>query len=209
MCEPTDSDYRVVIVILRLASPTIDAVSRKRAARLIQRHRERAPYDRLVVLISIDQDTTEPTPVKVGLSMGATTDVSLLAAESKSVELLVRDLERKGIATRGLTVQESGVTVHAGGPLTGVDISVDPGTIRWALPDHFVVLLPGSFATNVQREIVRLGAPDRAFIAILVGRELDARRCDVINDIWDEKTTFKQLAWQSGGINADRYRSRQ
>lgn len=184
MCDPTDDDFRTMILQMTSPPAASDYVYREMAT-FIKRRLLSMPYVRLVVVLSVEE-TELVVPVHSATSRrgsrwsGGIMNLLWLSAELKAVALLSLELERRGIISCGLDVHEAGVKIATN--LDGCDgiIKVDARNLQMALAEHFAIVVPGSFGSIGDGTIANIGRGGGELTANVIAAGLGAFRCEVI-----------------------------
>lgn len=181
-----DGDLRNVVVIKLGGSVLIDEGSYRAAARYLVRRLNRCSSDRFVVVVSAQKGLTNELERLArgitGYPNRRTLDLLWATGELRSVALLTLHLEELGVAAVGLNVQETGLRFNGtdGGEARIESLS---GEVQRAFDDHSVVVVPGFFGTLPSGMIVSLGRGGSDLSAVLLAREFEAKRCELIKDV--------------------------
>ncbi len=135
---------------------------------------------RLVVVVSAEFGHTDALLVEAR-SLAPEPSVAALdllwsTGELRSVALVTIALEHLGVRARGLNVHESGLRPGADG------VELNPITIRAALAQHPVVVVPG-FLAAVDQRVVTLGRGGSDLSAVSLAIRLRAGRCELVKDV--------------------------
>ena len=176
------------IVVLKLGGSVLTgAKAFRRAAQFLAKRTERAPGEKLVVVVSAQKLVTDMLERRARriLRRPAVRTLDLLwsTGELRSVALLALHLEAIGVSAVGLNVHETGLqfaTEHEPLPsrpsLTGVHLES-------AVAQNAVVVVPGFLASRGDGAIVSLGRGGSDFSAVLLATGLGAARCELVKDV--------------------------
>lgn len=145
--------------------------------------------ERLVVVVSAEHGHTDELYKEAQAISGvseadqATPDPALLdllwsTGEVRSVALLSLRLRAIGASVTGVSVHEVGLKVVPGDDR----IAFNPLSIRAALAEHRVVVVPGFLAVENHR-VVTLGRGGSDWSAVLLAASLGAARCELVKDV--------------------------
>jgi aspartate kinase len=158
----------------------------RRAAIFVRNTLRTAPDERLVVVVSAQEGTTDTLErsARAIVSEPARAALDLLwsTGEIRSVALLALHLEALGVAAAPLNIHEAGVTVPDTGRETG-RIQLNAARLCAALAEYPVVIVPGFLATDSSHRIVSLGRGGSDLTAVLLAEGLRACRCELIKDV--------------------------
>lgn len=177
---------RNVVVVKLGGSVLADEESYRRAGRYLVRRLHQCSRDRFVVVVSAQKGLTDELERLArgitGYPNPRTLDLLWSTGEMRSVALLTLHLEELGVAAVGLNVQETGLRL---GGADGGEARIESlsGEIERAFDDHSVVVVPGFFGTLTGGTIVSLGRGGSDLSAVLLAREFDAKRCELIKDV--------------------------
>jgi aspartate kinase len=181
-----DRDSKNVVVIKLGGSVLADEESYRGAARYLVRRLHKCSRDRFVVVVSAQKGLTNELERLArgitGYPNPRTLDLLWATGELRSVALLTLHLEELGVAAVGLNVQETGLRFN--GP-DGWEARIESlcGEIQRAFDDHSVVVVPGFFGTLAGGMIVSLGRGGSDLSAVLLAKEFEAKRCELIKDV--------------------------
>jgi aspartate kinase len=202
-----DGRSRHVVVVKLGGSVLADEESYRRAARhLVERLHHRSG-ERFIAVVSAQKGHTDELERLArgvtGYPNPRTLDLLWSTGELRSVALLTLHLEELGVPAVGLNVQETGLRFNGSG---GAEARIEslPGEIQRAFDDHSVVVVPGFFGTLVGGMMVSLGRGGSDLSAVVLARELNAERCELIKDVPgyftedpDTAPRAEQLPWVS------------
>jgi aspartate kinase len=100
----------------------------------------------------------------------------------RSVALLTLHLEELGVPAVGLNVQETGLRFNKES-IGEAKIESLSGEIQRAFDDHSVVVVPGFFGTVAGGMIVSLGRGGSDLSAVILAREFESKRCELVKDV--------------------------
>ena len=160
----------------------------RRAAAFLRNRHQVAPNERLIVVVSAQEGTTDaleraakqiiPSP------RAATLDLLWSTGELRSVALLTLHLQALGVRATGLNIHEAGLILAQNGRgRTGDSIRLDRERLIGVLTDHSVAVVPGFFATDGLHSVVSLGRGGSDLTAVLLAAGLRASRCELIKDV--------------------------
>jgi len=164
----------------------------RRAAVFIRNRHEAAPEERLIVVVSAQEGTTDAlerlAKNAVSSPKSATLDLLWSTGELRSVALLTLQLQALGVHATGLNIHETGLIVSCNG--NGYGSACHPSRIRLdrerlcaVLGEHNVAVVPGFFATDGLHSVVSLGRGGSDLTAVLLAAGLGASRCELIKDV--------------------------
>ena len=160
----------------------------RRAANFLRNRHHAAPEERLIVVVSAQEGTTdalERTAREIVPSPRATTlDLLWSTGELRSVALLTLHLQALGVRATGLNIHEAGLIVPQNGRAgLAESIRLDRERLIGVLTDHSVAVVPGFFATDGLHSVVSLGRGGSDLTAVLLAAGLRASRCELIKDV--------------------------
>lgn len=155
----------------------------RRAAASLGRRRACDPDEKLVVVVSAENGTTDALLATardiVDDPDPATLDLLWSTGELRSAALLTLCLHAHGVDAIALNVHQSGLSQPDG-----------PGRARVRglrllafLADHDVVVVPGFLATAAGDAIVSLGRGGSDLTAVLLAAGVRAARCELVKDV--------------------------
>ncbi len=138
--------------------------------------------ERLVVVVSAEYGHTDELHQEAA-AIDAAPDPALLdllwsTGETRSVALLSLRLRALGASVTGVSVHEIGLKVLPGDER----LSFNPLSMRAALSQHRVVVVPGFLAVENHR-VVTLGRGGSDWSAVLLAASLGATRCELVKDV--------------------------
>ena len=182
----TSSTERPIAVIKLGGSILVSPKAYRRAALFVRNTLTAAPSERLVVVVSAQEGTTDTLERSaraiVQLPTRAALDLLWSTGEIRSVALLAMHLQALGVAAAPLNIHEAGLTLAD----TGRDaerIHLHAGRLCGVLAKYSVVVVPGFLATDSTRAIVSLGRGGSDLTAVLLAEGLQACRCELIKDV--------------------------
>lgn len=160
----------------------------RRAAEFICSRHLKAPHERLVVVVSAQEGTTdslEDLAAKIVTSpKPGALDLLWSTGELRSVALLTLHLQALGVQATGLNIHEAGLIVPAGrAEASAASVRLDPDRLSTVLEGHAVAVVPGFFATNGLHSVVSLGRGGSDLTAVLLAAGLGAMCCELIKDV--------------------------
>jgi aspartokinase len=180
------SDYRIVVLELRfrIAGGKYEC---GRIAAALQKRCDAAPYERFVVALSVEKAAPrgfhETDALAKGYPGGRIFDLLSATVELKWAALLSLRLQRCGISAVGLNIHEAGVQLVSQDSNVNAQIRVEVRWLQDALLENYVVVVPGSFATNAVGSIVSLGPNGADLSAAVLAQKLDADRWEMIRSV--------------------------
>ncbi|MGC2281710.1 MAG: hypothetical protein WA603_16975 [Candidatus Acidiferrales bacterium] len=158
----------------------------RRAAVFVRNTLRNAPDERLVVVVSAQEGTTDTLERSaraiVTEPARAALDLLWSTGEIRSVALLSLHLEALGVAAAPLNIHEAGLTVPDTGREAG-RIHLNAARLCGALANYSVVVVPGFLATDSSHRIVSLGRGGSDLTAVLLAEGLRSCRCELIKDV--------------------------
>jgi len=107
-----------------------------------------------------------------------TLDLLWSTGEMHSVALLTLHLEELGVSAVGLNIHETGLRLNG-----TEEIAFIQTEIEGVIGEHSVVVVPGFFGTHNGGAIRSLGRGGSDLSAVLLAKDLDATRCELIKDV--------------------------
>src|SRR5580693_4067106 len=185
MSQSTAADGNIAVIKVG-GSILTSAKAYRRAAKFVRHTLQTAPHERLVVVVSAQEGTTDKLergargivrePARAAL------DLLWSTGEIRSVALLTMHLQALGVAASPLNVHEAGLSVPDRGREAG-GILLHTGRLCGALAKYSVVVVPGFLATDSTHAIVSLGRGGSDLTAVLLAEGLQACRCELIKDV--------------------------
>jgi aspartate kinase len=177
-----------VAVIKIGGSILTNARAYRRAAAFVCSRHQTSPEERLVVVVSAQEGTTDeleelaakivPSPKPAAL------DLLWSTGELRSVALLTLHLHALGVHATGLNIHEAGLVVPGNSSNTSSgSVRLDSARLSAVLENHNVAVVPGFFATNGLHSVVSLGRGGSDLTAVLLAAGLGATRCELIKDV--------------------------
>ena len=160
----------------------------RRAAEFICSRHLKTPEERLVVVVSAQEGTTdelqELATKIVASPRPAALDLLWSTGELRSVALLTLHLHALGVQATGLNIHEAGLIVPGNrADASASSVRLDPQRLTSALENHTVAVVPGFFATNGLHSVVSLGRGGSDLTAVLLAAGLGATCCELIKDV--------------------------
>ena len=182
----TSSTERPIAVIKLGGSILVSPKAYRRAALFVRNTLAAAPSERLVVVVSAQEGTTDTLERSaraiVQLPTRAALDLLWSTGEIRSVALLAMHLQALGVAAAPLNIHEAGLTLADTGRDAG-RIQLHAGRLCGVLARHSVAVVPGFLATDSTDAIVSLGRGGSDLTAVLLAEGLQACRCELIKDV--------------------------
>jgi aspartokinase len=160
----------------------------RRAAEFVCSRHLKTPEERLVVVVSAQEgttDTLEELATKIVASpKPAALDLLWSTGELRSVALLTLHLHALGVQATGLNIHEAGLIVPGNRPESSAgSVRLDASRLSSVLENHAVAVVPGFFATNGLHSVVSLGRGGSDLTAVLLAAGLGATCCELIKDV--------------------------
>jgi aspartate kinase len=181
------------IAVIKIGGSILkNAQSYRRASTFIRNRHKAAPEERLIVVVSAQEGTTdaleETAKTIVPAPKAATLDLLWSTGELRSVALLTLQLQALGVHATGLNIHETGLIVARNGHANGNgsharSIRLDRERLCGVLGEHSVAVVPGFFATDGSHSVVSLGRGGSDLTAVLLAAGLGASRCELIKDV--------------------------
>jgi aspartate kinase len=175
------------IAVIKLGGSILTSVKAyRRAANFVRNTRRAAPGERLVVVVSAQEGTTDTLErnARAIVAEPARPALDLLwsTGEIRSVALLAMHLQALGVAAAPLNIHEAGLMIPDRGRDAG-HIQLHAGRLCGVLAKYAVVVVPGFLATDSAHGIVSLGRGGSDLTAVLLAEGLRACRCELIKDV--------------------------
>src|ERR1700723_2658699 len=185
MSQSTAADAPIAVIKVG-GSILKSAKAYRRAAKFVRHTLQTAPHERLVVMLSAQEGTTDRLergarqivrePARAAL------DLLWSTGEIRSVALLALHLQQLGVAAAPLNIHEAGLIVPETENEVG-RIQLHEGRLRGVLAKFAVAVVPGFLAANSANAIVSLGRGGSDLTAVLLAEGLRACRCELIKDV--------------------------
>jgi aspartate kinase len=185
MSQSTAADGNIAVIKVG-GSILTSAKAYRRAAKFVRHTLQTAPHERLVVVVSAQEGTTDRLergarkivrePARAAL------DLLWSTGEIRSVALLTLHLQKLGVAAAPLNIHEAGLIVPETENEVG-RIQLHAGRLRGVLAKFAVAVVPGFLAANSANAIVSLGRGGSDLTAVLLAEGLRACRCELIKDV--------------------------
>jgi aspartate kinase len=183
-----NSGTEPVAVIKIGGSILTDEKAYRRAAEFVCSRHLKTPQERLVVVVSAQEGTTDelaelatsivPSPKTAAL------DLLWSTGELRSVALLTLHLHALGVQATGLNVHEAGLIVPGErAEESAGSLQLDASRLSGVLENHAVAVVPGFFATDGLHSVVSLGRGGSDLTAVLLAAGLGATCCELIKDV--------------------------
>lgn len=158
----------------------------RRAAKFIRNRHRAAPDERLVVVVSAQEGTTdalERAARKIARQPdSAALDLLWSTGEIRSAALLTLHLQALGVSARALSIHEAGLKISEQFEDDG-RVQLDPRGLFAVLAQHTVAVVPGFFAADSRNTIISLGRGGSDLTAVLLAEGTGACRCELIKDV--------------------------
>jgi aspartate kinase len=178
---------REEIAVIKIGGSILTNSKAYRRAAIFIRNRHRAsPGERLVVVVSAQEGTTdalERTARRIADPPNpAVLDLLWSTGELRSVSLLALHLQALGIQAAALNIHEAGLQLPKSGCETDRLLS-NPEHLRQTLTRHPIAIVPGFLAVNAEGRVLSLGRGGSDLTAVLLAESLGASRCELIKDV--------------------------
>jgi aspartate kinase len=175
------------IVVVKLGGSVLTgAKAFRRAAQFLATRSERAPGEKLVVVVSAQKLLTDRLERRARLISSAPAvralDLLWSTGELRSVALLALHLQVFGISAIGLNVHETGLQFVNHEPRSARPRLAGPH-LKAAVALSRIVVVPGFLASRADGAMVSLGRGGSDFTAVLLATELGAERCELVKDV--------------------------
>jgi len=176
------------IVVVKLGGSVLTgAKAFRRAAQFLAKRTERAPGEKLVVVVSAQKLATDMLERRARRIIRPpavrTLDLLWSTGELRSVALLALHLEALGISAVGLNVHETGLQFANKQEPRSARPSLSGPHLKAAVALNPVVVVPGFLASRADGAIVSLGRGGSDFTAVLFATGLGAERCELVKDV--------------------------
>jgi aspartate kinase len=174
-------------VVMKLGGSILkDDESYRQVARFLVRRLHRCAGEHFLVVVSAQNGQTNELEE---LARGITStpepralDLLWSTGEIRSVAVLTLHLEDMGVDAVGLNIHEMGLRIGQGWDARP-SVRVVGTEIQRAIDEHAVVVVPGFFGTKEGGAVVSLGRGGSDLSAVLLAKELDTGRCELIKDV--------------------------
>jgi aspartate kinase len=177
------------VAVIKIGGSILTNARAYRRAALFVRNRQRiSPGERLVVVVSAQEGSTdalEQAARKITDAPDpAALDILWSTGELRSVALLTLHLQALGVPAVAVNIHETGLTVpeNERDAVTG-HVQIHPGRLREFLEAHSIAIVPGFFAIDSADRVVSLGRGGSDLTAVLLAIGLQASRCVLIKDV--------------------------
>src|ERR1700678_3202280 len=181
MSQSTAADAPIAVIKVG-GSILKSAKAYRRAAKFVRHTLQTAPHERLVVVVSAQEGTTDRLergarkivrePARAAL------DLLWSTGEIRSVALLALHLQQLGVAAAPLNIHEAGLIVPETENEVG-RIQLHAGRLRGVLAKFAVAVVPGFLAANSANAIVSLGRGGSDLTAVLLAGGLGGCRFEL------------------------------
>lgn len=183
-----DSFSSEPIAVIKIGGSILkNARAYRRAAAFIRNRHKAAPEERIIVVVSAQEGTTDTleriAKTVVSAPKAATLDLLWSTGELRSVALLTLQLQGLGVHAAGLNIHETGLIVSRNGDPHPTRIRLDRQRLCGVLGEHSVAVVPGFFATDGLHSVVSLGRGGSDLTAVLLAAGLGATRCELVKDV--------------------------
>jgi aspartate kinase len=188
---PGSLPRRGQIVVIKLGgSILVRPKAYKRAAKFLANRLRANPDERLVVVVSAQEGTTDKLERAarkiVSEPHSAALDLLWSTGEIRSVAVLALELQALGVQTAPLNIHQAGLSfsrdesesIHSGGTAQR-----NPERLFRVLDKYPIAIVPGFFATDSEGVITSLGRGGSDLTAVLLAAGLQACRCELIKDV--------------------------
>jgi aspartate kinase len=179
------------IVVIKLGgSILVRSKAYKRAAKFLSNRLRKHPDERLVVVVSAQEGTTDKLERVarkiVSKPQAAALDLLWSTGETRSVAILALELEGLGLRAVPLNIHQTGLRAAAGRNEHAAFVETaecHPEKLFKVLGKYPVAIVPGFFATDSEDAIASLGRGGGDLAAVLLATGLQACRCELIKDV--------------------------
>ncbi|MGH9707674.1 MAG: hypothetical protein ACRD5R_13025 [Candidatus Acidiferrales bacterium] len=158
----------------------------RRAAKFVRNRHRAAPNERLVVVVSAQEGTTdalERAARKIARQPdSAALDLLWSTGEIRSAALLALHLQTLGVSARALNIHEAGLKISEKFEDEWC-AQLDPRRLFAVLAQHAVAVVPGFLAVDSRGTIISLGRGGSDLTAVLLAEGTGACRCELIKDV--------------------------
>jgi aspartokinase len=181
-----ETSNRVLTIIKIGGSVLTDEAAYRRTADLIAKRLKENAAQRLVVVVSAEQGSTDAL-LKIATDIAldpdpATLDLLWSTGELRSVALLTMSLQARGVRATAVNVHQTGLIerdrIRAAGQRGFRSLR-----LRSLLASFDVVVAPGFLARGVGDRIVSLGRGGSDLTAVLLASGLGATVCELVKDV--------------------------
>jgi aspartate kinase len=173
------------IAVVKIGGSVLtDAFAYRRVASFIADRLCARPGERLVVVVSAQDGTTDalaarakdicPDPDPITL------DLLWSTGETESAALLALCLQAAGVRSTATNVHQTGLTHHSD---DAGDSAFRPLRLLAQLAEYDVVVAPGFLARGSGDRVVTLGRGGSDLTAVLLAAGLGAARCELVKDV--------------------------
>jgi homoserine dehydrogenase len=172
------------VIVLKLGSSVLRSpASLPEVVEEVRRHA--TGNTRVLAIVSAFLGETDRlfAEVRAAIGVGADRAVAHYVAtgEMQSVALLTGALTNAGVSASVLDPREVGLHVH-GDPLNAEPVAVDAASILQAFERNQVLVMPGFYGIDPDRQLALLGRGGSDYSALFIARHLDAH-CRLVKDV--------------------------
>lgn len=172
------------VIVLKLGSSVLRSpASLPEVVAEIQRHA--IGTTRVLAIVSAFLGETDRlfAAARAAIGVGADRAIAHYVAtgEMQSVALLSGALTNAGISASALDPREAGLEVY-GDPLNAEPVAVDAASILRTFERNQVLVMPGFFGVDPQRQLALLGRGGSDYSALFIARHLNAH-CRLVKDV--------------------------
>jgi aspartate kinase len=179
------------IVVVKLGgSILVRSKAYKRAAKFLSNRLRKHPDERLVVVVSAQEGTTDKLERAarkiVSKPQAAALDLLWSTGEIRSVAVLALELEGLGVRAAALNIHQAGLRVSKDRNRksdSATTVECGPEKLFSVLEKFPVAIVPGFFATDSEGAIASLGRGGSDLTAVLLATGLQACRCELVKDV--------------------------
>jgi aspartate kinase len=188
---PGSLPSRRQIVVIKLGGSILVRMNAyKRAAKFLSNRLRTNPDERLVVVVSAQEGTTDQLERAarkiVSQPHSAALDLLWSTGEIRSVAILALELQALGVQTAPLNIHQASLSVsrdESENIHSGRTAQRNPEKLFRVLDKCPVAIVPGFFATDSEGVITSLGRGGSDLTAVLLAAGLQACRCELIKDV--------------------------
>lgn len=172
------------VIVLKLGSSVLRSpASLPEVVAEIRRHA--TGNTRVLAIVSAFLGETDRLFAEARAAIGAGADRAVAhyvaTGELQSVALLTGALTNAGVTASVLDPRDIELHVH-GDPLNAEPVDVDPSSIRQAFERNQVLVMPGFFGIDRDRQLALLGRGGSDYSALFIARHLGAH-CRLVKDV--------------------------
>ncbi len=179
-----------VVVIKLGGSILVSPKAYKRAAVFVRNRHRSDPNERLVIVVSAQEGTTDKLERAakkiVREPHAAALDLLWSTGEIRSVAILALELQALGVRAVPLNIHQAGLNLSQNrneDSCSHQAVECRSEKLRKALDKCSIAIVPGFFAADSQNAIASLGRGGSDLTAVLLAEGLQACRCELVKDV--------------------------